>query len=243
MNRFHKAVKWMKGLAVLLIVISVTWVLIYRVVNPPMTLSMVDRMSKDEGKLQYKFIRDSQISDYLKVCAMAAEDQNLPFHKGIDVAAIKNAAQVNKKTGKLFGGSTISQQVAKNVFLFQNRSYFRKGLELYFTILIETLWPKDRILEMYLNVAEMGSLVFGAEAAAQSYFNKSCSKLTLNEAAILIAVLPSPRKYRVKGPSNFVLQRQSKIKNLYHSLDGTMYLRELYVDSDRPLYDFKKYKK
>jgi monofunctional biosynthetic peptidoglycan transglycosylase len=159
----------------------------------------------------------------------------------MDIEAIQKAMHVNKKGKKIFGASTISQQVAKNVFLFPQRSYIRKALEVYFTLWIETLWPKEKILEMYLNVAEMGTLVFGAEAASQTFFNKSASKINLRESAAIIAVLPSPRKYKVKNPGSYVSERQNEITKLYHSLDGTHYLRELYLKSDKSLYDFSKY--
>ena len=225
------------------IVISFAWVLVYRIVHPPATLLMLTRVLTSEGKLKYDYVDDEKISPYIKVCAMASEDQNLPFHSGMDIEAIQKAVAVNKKGRKLFGASTISQQVAKNVFLFPQRSYIRKGLELYFTFLIETLWPKDKILEMYLNVAEMGNMIFGVEMAARQYFNKSASRLSVKESASIIAVLPSPRNYRVQNPGNYVASRQREISELYYSLDGTSYIRELYVKSDQSLYDFRKYRK
>lgn len=230
-----------KDAFVLLLIITVGWVLLYRVISPPFTLQMLTRMAIDDGELKYEYVPSHKISPYLKVCTMASEDQNLPFHSGMDIEAIQKAMHVNKKGKKIFGASTISQQVAKNVFLFPQRSYIRKALEVYFTLWIETLWPKEKILEMYLNVAEMGTLVFGAEAASQTFFNKSASKINLRESAAIIAVLPSPRKYKVKNPGSYVSERQNEITKLYHSLDGTHYLRELYLKSDKSLYDFSKY--
>lgn len=232
-----------KDVAVLFIVFSVIWVLLYRVISPPFTLLMLTRILTSEGDFKYNYVPYSQISPYVKVCAMAAEDQNLPFHSGLDIEAIGKAIHVNKKGKKVFGASTISQQVAKNVFLFPQRSYIRKGLELYFTLLIETIWSKEKILEMYLNIAEMGKLTFGAEAAAQKYFNKKAIQLSLNESAAIISVLPSPLKYNVKNPGNYVANRRNDIVDLFYSLDGSQYLRELYVKSDKSLYDFRKYKK
>jgi monofunctional biosynthetic peptidoglycan transglycosylase len=231
-----------KKTIVLIITITVAWVLLYRLVAPPLTMTMIQRVFTDEGSLQYNYVDNNHISPFIKVCAMASEDQNLPFHKGIDFDAIQNAVAKNQRSKKTFGASTISQQVAKNVFLFQNRSYFRKALELYFTFWIETLWPKDKILEMYLNVAEMGTLIFGVEAAANSYFNKSAQNLSLKESAALIAILPNPRKYKVKNPGSFIANRQSQIQSLYYTLDGIMYLRELYVQTDHSIYDFGQYK-
>lgn len=224
------------------LICTVGWVLLYRLVSPPITMQMLTRMTKDEGELRYDYVSTNRISPYLKVCAMASEDQNLPFHSGMDIEAIQKAINVNKKGKKVFGASTISQQVAKNVFLFPQRSYIRKALEVYFTFWIETLWSKDKILEMYLNVAEMGTLVFGAEAAAQTFFKKPASKLSLKESAAIIAVLPNPRKYKVNNPGSYVANRQGEISKLFYSLDGTHYLRELYVKSEKSLYDFSKYK-
>jgi monofunctional glycosyltransferase len=233
-----------KDVVVGFIVFTVAWVLILRVLYPPVTTLMIKRMLSDDGKgLSYTWKSTNEISPYIRVCAMASEDQNLPFHYGMDLEAIDKALNVNKRGKKVFGASTITQQVAKNVFLFPQRSYIRKGLELYFTLLIETLWTKQRTLEMYLNVAEMGDMVFGVEAAAQSYFNKSAQKLSLSESALIISVLPNPIKYSVKKPGPYVGERQQQITSLYHSLDGTNYLRELYIKTENSLYDFRKYKK
>ena len=232
---------WVKKTLVVLITITAGWLLIYRIIPPPVTMTMIQNLFTQEGSLQYRYVNNNHISAITKVCAMASEDQNLPFHKGIDLDAIGNAIQQNKSGKKTFGASTISQQVAKNVFLFQNRSYLRKVLELYFTVWIETLWPKDKILEMYLNVAEMGTLIFGVNAAAEYYFNKPASQLNLRESASLISILPNPKKYKIKNPGNYVSGRIAQILSLYRTLDGKMYLRELYVQADNSLYDFSKY--
>jgi monofunctional biosynthetic peptidoglycan transglycosylase len=232
-----------KDLLVFCITISFAWVLIYRIVPPPATLLMFTRILTTEGDFQYSYKGISKISPHIQVCAMASEDQNLPFHSGMDIEAIRKAAAVNKKGKKVFGASTISQQVAKNVFLFPQRSYIRKALELYFTMIIETLWSKEKILETYLNVAEMGNLIFGVEQAARNYYNKSGAILNVRESAAIISVLPSPRKYDVKNPGKYVGARQREIADLYYSLDGIRYLRELYVKADKSLYDFRNYKK
>ena len=143
---------------------------------------------------------------------MAAEDQLFPEHNGFDWKSIEKAMKYNKKKpGRIRGASTISQQVAKNVFLWQGRDWIRKGLEVYFTKMIEWIWGKKRILEVYLNVVEMGKGVFGAEAAAQAYFNKPAKKLTRNEAAMIAAGLPNPKKYTVKPVSPYVRIRSSWI--------------------------------
>lgn len=234
--------RYLKQFIVIGITLTVGWILLYRIISPPLTLTMIQRMFVDEGKIEYRYVNQNDISSYIKVCAMASEDQNLPFHKGLDFDAINHAIKINKKGKKVFGASTISQQVAKNVFLFPNRSYFRKALELYFTFWIETLWPKDKILEMYLNVAEMGKLIFGVEAAANIYFNKSAKQLSLKESAALIAVFPNPRKYKVINPGSYVANRRSQIQSLYNTLDGSLYLRELYLQTDKSIYDFRQYK-
>ncbi len=235
--------QYFKNIIVLIIICTTGWVLLYRIVPPPATLTMLTRMFIDDGTLQYKYVPYHKISPYVKVCAMASEDQNLPFHYGIDIEAINKAIESNKKGKKLRGASTITQQVAKNVFLFPQRSFLRKGLELYFVLFIEVLWPKQKILEMYLNVAEMGVLIFGVEAAAQHYYKKPASQLNLNQSAAIISVLPNPRKYSATRPSSYVAGRQAQIRQLYHSLDGTMYLRELYVQSEQSIYDYRNYKK
>jgi monofunctional biosynthetic peptidoglycan transglycosylase len=201
-------------------------------------------MVTEEGSLRYRWTDWDKMSPSLKVCAMASEDQSLPFHYGVDFSMIKNAIEVNSRRSKRkFGASTITQQVAKNVFLFPQRSYLRKLLEVYFAFLIETLWPKERILEVYLNIAEMGDLTFGAQAAAKRFYGKNASQLTLAQSATIIACLPNPRRFDARNPSGYVQKRRNDIVSLYKQLDGTNYLRELYVRSDRSLYNFSKYKK
>ena len=142
---------------------------------------------------------------------VASEDQEFEDHFGFDIDAIEKALKYNKTHKKKKGASTISQQVAKNVFLWQDRTWFRKGAEVYCTFLIELLWSKERILEVYLNIAEMGNGTFGCEAAAKRFFGKPASKLTEQEAALIAACLPSPQKYRADKPSDYVRQRQRAI--------------------------------
>lgn len=230
------------ALSVSFLTCSVAWVWLYRWVPPLRTLQMIS-VSLDTGKdVAYDYVDFEDIADELKVCAMAAEDQNFPFHSGLDLEAIEKAIKINRKGRRTVGASTISQQVAKNAFLYADRSYIRKALELYFTFWVETLWSKEHILEMYLNIAEMGKNVFGAEAAAQSHFQKHAATLNLKESASIISVLPSPRKYKVVQPGPYVSGRQQTIARLYHSLDGKNYLRELYVRAEEPIYDFSKYR-
>ena len=142
---------------------------------------------------------------------IASEDARFLTHKGFDFDAIQKAMENNEKGKKLKGGSTISQQTAKNVFLWQGRSYFRKGLEAYFTVLIEIIWGKERIMEVYLNSIEMGDGVYGAEAATQYWYRKECSNLTKIEAAGIAAILPNPRKFKASNSSAFINARKARI--------------------------------
>jgi monofunctional biosynthetic peptidoglycan transglycosylase len=164
----------------------------------------------DGKKIDKQWVSIDKISDHLKEAVIAREDQVFLEHGGFDFDAIKKAMEYNKKHKKRKqGASTISQQVAKNVFLWQDRTWFRKGLEVYFTVMIETFWSKERIMEVYLNVAEMGNGVFGAEAAAQRFFRKNATKLTRSESALMAASLASPTKlFRIDNPSPRMLQRQ-----------------------------------
>lgn len=158
---------------------------------------------------------------------MAAEDQNFPEHDGFDFKAIEKARVNNAKGRKVRGASTISQQLAKNLFLWKGRSWVRKGLEVWYTVLIETMWPKERILEVYANVIEYGDGVYGAQAAARTFFRKDAAKLTPSESARLAAVLPSPRKYSVVKPGPYVLRRSRAIERQMRSLGGPGYLKDL----------------
>jgi monofunctional biosynthetic peptidoglycan transglycosylase len=164
----------------------------------------------------YKWVQIEKMSSNLFRAAIAAEDYNFLEHNGFDFKAIKKAYYSNQKnTKRIKGGSTISQQTAKNVFLWPHRDYLRKGLEAWFTVLIEIVWGKKRIMEMYLNVVEFGPGIYGAEAASLKYFGKHSSKLTPYEAASLIAVLPNPRKFRVINPSKYTLRyRQAILKRM-----------------------------
>jgi monofunctional biosynthetic peptidoglycan transglycosylase len=154
----------------------------------------------------------SNISPNMRLAVIGSEDQLFYDHFGFDLTAIKKAIRNNEKGRRLKGGSTISQQTAKNAFLLPHRNYFRKGLEAYFTLLIELLWSKERIIEVYLNVIEFGNGIYGVEAASQQYFKKPASKLTRGEAALLAAVLPNPIRYRVDKPSSYILRRKNWIK-------------------------------
>jgi monofunctional biosynthetic peptidoglycan transglycosylase len=169
---------------------------------------------KIEGKdwrMQKKWLGFDELSTNLKYAAMAGEDANFLKHWGFDIKSIQKAYKKNQDGEPLRGGSTISQQTAKNVFLWPGRSWIRKGFEAYFTALIELFWSKKRIIEVYLNVIEMGDGVYGAEAAAQFYYNKSASKLSKGEAALLIAVLPNPRRWTPLTPTRYIYRKQRLI--------------------------------
>ena len=212
---------------------SVGWVLVYKFIPVPLTLTQVEAyMELDEGtSFQKDWTSIEHMSLNVPLAVVAAEDQAFFEHKGFDLKAIEKALKYNerKKGKKVRGGSTISQQVAKNVFLWQGRSWFRKGLEAYFTVLIEACWSKKRIMEVYLNVAEMGPGIFGAQAASRAYFKKDALKLVSGEAALLAAVLPSPKRYKVRNPGPFVQGRASRIKRHMQNLGGQRWVKkELY---------------
>ena len=175
-------------------------------INPPITITQISSVLWGHG-LKRDYVSLNQMSPNIKLAVMSSEDQLFPDHNGFDLKNIKKALKHNRKSKSLRGASTISQQVAKNVFLWQHGGYFRKGLEVYFTFMIELLWSKERILEVYLNVAEMGEGIFGIEAAAKKYFGKSAKKLTRKEAAMIAACLPNPKGFTVKPLSRRVASR------------------------------------
>lgn len=176
--------------------------------------------------LRHEWVSWDQISPQVKLAVIAAEDQRFADHHGIDMVAIEKAMEHNQRSRRKRGASTISQQVAKNLFLTGARTWTRKGAELGYTLLIEWMWPKQRILEVYLNVAEFGEGVYGVEAAAQKYFRKPAAKLTSYEAALMAAVLPNPKRLKLAAPSGYVLNRASAIQGQMYRI-GTGYLKDL----------------
>lgn len=208
-------------LAFLLFVgLSLLGVLFYRFVRPPFTWLMIERGFQQkargkEWKIDKQWVSFDDISDNMKRAAVAAEDQTFLEHHGFDFHAIEKAIEKNAHSKKLIGGSTISQQVAKNVFLWDGRSLLRKGFEAYFTVLIEVFWSKKRIMEIYLNEIEMGDGIYGIEAASQAYFHKPASKLTKHEAAAIAVIFPSPLKWSATHPTRYLRHRQYLImKNM-----------------------------
>lgn len=194
-------------------VVTILWVVVYRFVDPPVTWLMLQRgiERKADGrpwKLDREWRDLSDISSNLKRAAIAGEDASFKSHWGFDMKAIQAAYEKNQAGGRIRGGSTISQQTAKNVFLWPGRSWVRKGFEAYFTALIELLWGKERILEVYLNVIETGDGIYGVEAACQNYFNKSSESLSKAQAALLISVLPNPLRWTPARPTKYIYHRQ-----------------------------------
>ena len=203
--------KSIRKVVLYLFVAHLVYIVALKWINPPFTITQVQQ-GFEQGKFNRDYIAYDEMGRNIKLAVIGSEDQKFPVHNGFDMEGIQEAIEKNKEGKKLRGGSTISQQVAKNVFLWQGRSWLRKGLEVYFTFMIEKIWSKERILEMYLNTSEMGIGVFGVEAASEYYFNKPAKDLTKNEAARIAAALPLPRKYNVNPPSSFISIRVSHIE-------------------------------
>lgn len=176
-------------------------------------------MDNPEAPVHHQWVNIEKISPHLQLAVVASEDQNFLNHNGFDYSAIRKAIEENKSGKRIRGASTISQQTAKNVFLWPQRSWIRKGLEVYFTFLIELFWSKERILEVYLNSIEMGKGIYGAEAASQFWFSKSAKQLSASEAAAISAILPNPREYRANPPSAYISQRKEWIQRQMRNLE------------------------
>jgi monofunctional glycosyltransferase len=228
------------GLVLMCGVASVLAVGLLRWINPVYSTFMAGAqvaawLSRDANyQFRHSWVDLDRISPNLPLAVVASEDQKFPEHWGFDVEAIEKAYALNQHSHRVRGASTISQQVAKNLFLWSGRSYFRKGLEAYFTVLIESLWPKRRILEIYLNIAEFGYGTYGAEAAAQRFFHKPAARLTRADAAVLAAVLPNPEHYSAVAPSRYVQQRREWILGQMQALGGPEMLNEIDAYPSRP---------
>ncbi|WP_171739055.1 monofunctional biosynthetic peptidoglycan transglycosylase [Spirosoma taeanense] len=197
-------------------------------ITPLMVSRWMDTIGTDESSKLYKTWRSyDEISKEAALAVVASEDQAFPTHWGFDFDEIQDAIKENQRRKRPRGASTISQQVAKNVFLWNGRSYIRKGLEVYFTALIELIWGKKRILEVYLNVAETGPMTFGVEAASQRFYGHSAESLSRSEAARIAAVLPNPRLFSIRNPSNYILRRTRQITRQMRYLGGQKYIRNL----------------
>jgi len=202
---------------------SVLPVLLLRWLPPPTSAFMLEA---DLRPVHQQWVPWPRISAEAKLAVVASEDQKFPDHHGFDFEAIDQAIEHNQKHHRVHGASTISQQTAKNLFLWSGRSYFRKALEAYFTVLLETLWPKHRILEVYLNIAQFGPDVYGVEAAAHQYFGKPAARLDAHEAALLAAVLPNPERMHAGQPSDYVQVRADEVEEQMRQL-GSDYLEGL----------------
>lgn len=209
-----------KRVFIFLFFFHLLYILLLKWVDPPITITQLVSVLKGDG-LKRDYVDKKEISNYAKLAVIAGEDQVFPDHNGFDFKSIEKAMKHNAKSKKRRGASTISQQVAKNVFLWQSRDWFRKGLEVYFTFMIELIWGKKRILEMYLNVVEMGRGVYGIEAAAQTNFKKPAKQLTRSESAMIASCLPNPKLYTIKnsgktasgGPKyQWILQQMNNIQ-------------------------------
>lgn len=211
--------KFIRKTILYIIVFQFAYIIALKWINPPFTITQLTSLI--EGKsLKRDYVDAAEMSRTIKLAVIAAEDQQFAQHSGFDLKGIQKAMEHNEKGKSLRGGSTISQQVAKNVFLWQGRTWVRKGLEAYFTFMIELIWGKERILEMYLNVSEMGIGVYGIEAASHYYFQKPAKDLTKDEAAKIAVVLPNPKKYNVNPADRLVTRRAAWVKRQMNNLSG-----------------------
>lgn len=228
-RRWH----WLWKLPLLLVALSVVQVAALRFVDPPLSAFMVVRQldalrAGDTGfRIAYEWRDMNRIAPHLPVAMVAAEDQRFAEHHGFDLDAIAQAREANARGGRVRGASTISQQVAKNLFLWSGRSWVRKGIEAWYTLLIEALWPKHRILEVYANIVEFGDGIYGAQAAAQRFWGTDASALSPTQCARLAAVLPSPKRYSAADPGPYVQRRTRWIERNARQIGGVGYLREL----------------
>lgn len=231
-DRLRRLVVRLLKVALGAVLLSVLAVIALRFLAPPASALMVERrisswFSPGKYSATYRWVSLDKIAPVMGTAVIAAEDQNFPEHFGFDIPAIRRAFGHNGRSPRTKGASTITQQTAKNLFLWSRRSWVRKGAEAYFTVLLETFWSKRRILETYLNIVEFGDGIYGVEAAAQHYFRKPASRLNRDEAAILAAVLPNPRRYRVTSPGPFVRERQQWILQQMIQLGDTTLVKKL----------------
>lgn len=231
MAKEKKGFTWwrrIKRLFLILLLLNLGYILITKWINPPITVTMLSSWVQGYG-LQRQSVAIENMGNNTILALIAAEDQLFAEHNGFDVDAIKKAIKYNKdpKKKKILGASTITQQTAKNVFLWNGRNWFRKGLEVYHTFMIELIWRKKRILENYLNVAEMGKGIFGIEAAAKFHFNKTSNKLSSSEAAWIASILPNPKEWSIKSPSSYVKRRHAWILKQMENLEGDPEIAEI----------------
>lgn len=227
-----KIIKRILALGIVLLLLSIVLVASGRWINPPTTALMLERQwqayqQQQKLTIQHNWVDWSQLPDSLKLAVIAGEDQKFAYHHGFDMAAIKAALAHNQKGGSLRGGSTLSQQLAKNLFLWSGRSWPRKVLEAWFTAWIELLWSKERILEIYLNSVEWGPGIFGAQAAARYHFAVPVQQLNTTQSSLLAASLPNPLQWRASHPNAHIQQRAAWIRQQIKQLGGAQYLKRL----------------
>jgi monofunctional glycosyltransferase len=227
------AATWSLGLVGALLLLMLLLVLSLRWIDPPTSAFMLEAraqawwVSDVRYHTDYRWRSLEQISTNTALAVIASEDQQFPFHAGFDFTSIRAAVRAHEQGARLRGASTITQQVAKNLFLWSGRSFVRKGLEALFTVLLETCWPKERILEVYLNVAEFGNGIYGVEAAARRWFHVPAAQLSAPQSALLAAVLPNPRRLHANAPSRYVLTQRDWILQQMANLGGAAYLRTI----------------
>ena len=236
---FGKLFKWLASVLLACVILSLLAVLALRWIPPLTSAYMLEaRMhaalaGNSAYRTDFEWVDLEHISPNAAIAVVASEDQQFPFHEGFDFNSIREAVRASERGKKLRGASTISQQVAKNLFLW-NGGFVRKGLEAYFTVLIERMWPKERILEMYLNIAQFGDGIYGVEAAARRFFHKPAARLTSGEASLLAVVLPNPIKMRVDRPSSYVLMRKEQNLEQMRALGGASYLKSIENENAPP---------
>jgi monofunctional biosynthetic peptidoglycan transglycosylase len=236
--------RWKRWLRILLwmalawLVTTELLVLVLRFVPPPTSAFMLERRfsawrhGQADFRLHYHWVPWSRISKQVPLAMVASEDQTFPFNHGFDFSSIHKAIDTAEDGGRLRGASTITQQTAKNLFLWGGRSFLRKGIEAYFTVLLDVTWPKRRILEVYVNIAELGNGIYGVDAASHAFFHADPAQLDARQGALLAAVLPAPRRLHADRPSPYVLRRVDWIMQQMHQLGGTAYVTE--KDPPRP---------
>jgi monofunctional glycosyltransferase len=229
-RRASRLFKWITVACLAGIVLTALPVLLLRVFHPATSAFMLRAQLEAHAgadaryRTRYQWVDYAHIAPAAGLAVMASEDQQFPFHHGFDMKSIRAAEINNEEGGRLRGASTISQQLAKNLFLWPGKSYVRKALEAWFTVLLETLWPKERILETYLNIVQFGPGIYGVQAAAEEFFHSSAARLTPSEAALLAAVLPNPERLHADRPSRYVTERRDWILGQMRTLEGEDYL-------------------
>ena len=218
---------WLLWSVAVFVFISIIPIIVLRWAPPPTSAVMLSRTLSEAGHPDYQWLPLDRISPDAALAVIASEDQQFPTHHGFDIDAIKDAVSQHKQGARLRGASTLTQQVARNLFLWQGRSFLRKGLEAWLTVLLELFWSKQRILEVYLNIAETGRHTFGIPAASRKFFSRPASAISREQAALLAAVLPNPLRLRANQPSAYVIKRRNEILRQMTQLGGRRYLGDI----------------